>query len=234
MLFLTLNIHRYRRYAAQNPTCSALAGGAYKWAAVCEAWNSTASCPFKIVFSLWLETGGVRKVGCQVFPGGAVIHLPQQQTPTSTWCWRAQLGVARERVRKNIKASMAIERGHCDHEKSKKQKKKEEKGKSGLATEAKERGHCDQGKSKEKKKRDEKGKSGRATGAKERGHCGRTKGWTCPRAGAWRTLPFWLAGGPRTCLLKICFGPYGVFISWPVSLCCNLGVRGAKDVGIPA
>jgi hypothetical protein len=103
---------------------------------------------------LWLETGGVRKVGCQVFPGGAVIHLPQQQTPTSTWCWRAQLGVACERVRKNIKASMAIERGHCDHEKSKKQKKKEEeKGKSGLATEAKERGHCDQGKSKEKKER---------------------------------------------------------------------------------
>ena len=91
-------------------------------------------------------------MGCQVFPGGAVIHLPQQQTPTSTWCWRAQLGVACERVRKNIKASKAIERGHCDHEKSKKQKKKEEKGKSGLATEAKERGHCDQGKSKEKKR----------------------------------------------------------------------------------
>jgi hypothetical protein len=48
---------------------------------------------------------------------------------------------------------MAKERGHCDHEKSKKQKKKEdEKEKSGRATVAKERGHCDQGKSKEKKR----------------------------------------------------------------------------------
>ena len=36
---------------------------------------------------------------------------------------------------------------------------------------------------------------------------------TCPKAGAWRTLPFWLAGGPRTCLLKKLFGAYGAFIS---------------------
>ena len=163
-----------------------------------------------------------------------MIHLPQQQTPTSTWCWRAQLGVACERVRENIKASMAIERGHCDHEKSKnKRKKKKKKEKVDWPQRPKSEVTATKV-SQRKKKRDEKGKSGRATGAKERGHCGRTKGWTCPRAGAWRTLPFWLAGGPRTCLLKICFGPYGVFISWPVSLCCNLGVRGAKDVGIPA
>ena len=101
-----------------------------------------------------------------------------QRRPTSTWCWRAQLGIACERVRNNIKASMAKERGHCDHEKSKKQRKKEhEKEKGGRATVAKERGHCDQGKSKEKKKTVEKGKCGRAAGAKERGHCGRTKGW---------------------------------------------------------